>query len=62
MKQKKEYRTSVILSEEHHQLLSAYAEKHDVSTAWVVRQALVQFLKQSDLPRSKSLQNKQGNA
>jgi len=54
MKQKKEYRTSVILSEEHHQLLSAYAEKHDVSTAWVVRQALVQFLlKPSDQPRSK---------
>lgn len=41
---KKEYRTSVILSDEQHQQLKALAEKQDASIAWVIRQAIMQFL------------------
>jgi hypothetical protein len=41
---KKEYRTSVILSEEQHLQLKALADKQDASIAWVIRQAIVRFL------------------
>jgi predicted transcriptional regulator len=41
---KKEYRTSVILSDEQHQQLKALADKQDASIAWVIRQAITQFL------------------
>ena len=44
---KKEYRTSVILSDEQHQQLKALADKQDASIAWVIRQAITQFLDDS---------------
>jgi hypothetical protein len=44
---KKDYRTSVILSEEQHIRLKKIADKQDVSIAWVVRQAVEIYLAQN---------------
>lgn len=49
---KKDYRTSVILSEEQHIRLKKIADKQDVSIAWVVRQAVEIYLDQkADNPK-----------
>lgn len=40
----KRVRTSVILSQEQHDKLNAFADAQDVSVAWVIRQAVVKFL------------------
>ncbi len=37
-------RTSVILSEEKHELISKLASMNGVSTAWIIRYALNEFL------------------
>lgn len=44
---KKEYRTSVILSDEQHQQLKMLADKQDASIAWVIRQAIARFLEET---------------
>ncbi|MEX1012738.1 MAG: CopG family transcriptional regulator [Waddliaceae bacterium] len=43
----KTIRTSVILSEELHKQIIDLAKKNDVSTAWIIRYALNQFLETS---------------
>ncbi|MCA2541745.1 MAG: ribbon-helix-helix protein, CopG family [Microcystis sp. M54BS1] len=40
----KTVRTSVILSEEKHELIAKLASKNGVSTAWIIRYALNEFL------------------
>ena len=40
----KTVRTSVILSEEKHELISKLASMNEVSTAWIIRYALNEFL------------------
>jgi len=47
---KKEYRTSVILSDEQHQQLKALADRQDASIAWVIRQAIARFLEETTEP------------
>ena len=42
--QKKDYRTSVILSEDQHLRLQALADKEDASIAWVIRKAVDAYL------------------
>ena len=42
--QRKDFRTSVILSEDQHLKLNAIALKKDVSVAWVIRQAITRML------------------
>lgn len=42
--QRKDFRTSVILSEDQHLKLNAIALKKDVSVAWVIRQAISKML------------------
>lgn len=42
--QRKDFRTSVILSEEQHRKLNAMAEENDVSVAWLIRQAITRLL------------------
>ncbi|MFN7226434.1 MAG: CopG family transcriptional regulator [Holosporales bacterium] len=42
--QKKEYRTSVILSEDQHLRLKALADKDDASIAWVIRKAIEAYI------------------
>ncbi|CAG9190893.1 ribbon-helix-helix domain-containing protein [Burkholderia vietnamiensis] len=37
-------RTSVLLSEDQHARLNEIANKSDVSVAWIIRQAVQQFL------------------
>ena len=44
---RKEYRTSVILTEEQHQQLNAVALRHDASIAWVIRQAVMRMLQEN---------------
>lgn len=50
----KSFRTSVILSEDVHTRIQALANANDVSTAWVIRQAILKFLDdyqgQTELP------------
>jgi predicted transcriptional regulator len=41
---KKEYRTSVILSENQHLRLKELADKEDASIAWVIRKAIEAYL------------------
>jgi len=41
---KKDYRTTVILSEEHHAQMVDLANRGDVSVAWLIRQAIGKFL------------------
>jgi predicted transcriptional regulator len=48
--QKKDYRTSVILSDEHHRQLKILADRQDASIAWVIRQAIARFLDDTDAP------------
>jgi len=42
--QRKDFRTSVILSEDQHLKLNAIALEKDVSVAWVIRQAITKML------------------
>ena len=42
--QRKDFRTSVILSEEQHSRLNAMAAENDVSVAWLIRQAITRLL------------------
>ncbi len=53
-RQKKSIRTSVILPEQAHTRIGALAAANDVSTAWVIRHALIRFLdevgEETDLP------------
>jgi len=42
--QRKDFRTSVILSEDQHIELNAMAVENDVSVAWVIRQAITRML------------------
>ena len=42
--QRKDFRTSVILSDDQHLKLNAIALKKDVSVAWVIRQAITRML------------------
>lgn len=43
---RKSVRTSVILPEEAHNRIQALAEANDVSAAWVIRAAVLQFLEE----------------
>jgi predicted transcriptional regulator len=45
---KRSVRTSVILSEAQHTCLSMIAKRSDVSVAWVIRQAVHQFLEKAE--------------
>jgi Ribbon-helix-helix protein, copG family len=51
---KKNIRTSVILPEQAHARIEALAAANDVSTAWVIRHAVLRFLEehgdQTELP------------
>lgn len=53
-KQKNTVRTSVIIPEQAHARIEALAAANDVSTAWVIRHAVVRFLEehgdQTELP------------
>jgi predicted transcriptional regulator len=53
-RQKNTVRTSVILPEQAHARIEALAAANDVSTAWVIRHAVVRFLEehgdQTELP------------
>jgi hypothetical protein len=42
--QRKDFRTSVILSEDQHNQLLAMATENDVSVAWLIRQAITKLL------------------
>lgn len=44
--EKKSIRTSVILPEEAHARVLALADANDVSTAWVIRAAVLRFLEE----------------
>lgn len=54
VRQKNTVRTSVILPEQAHARIEALAAANDVSTAWVIRHAVVRFLEdhgdQAELP------------
>lgn len=47
---KKEFRTSVILTEPQHKRVLEIAEAHDASIAWVLRQALDRYLEALGTP------------
>lgn len=53
-RQKNTVRTSVILPEQAHARIEALAAANDVSTAWVIRHAVMRFLEehgdQTELP------------
>lgn len=44
--QRKDFRTSVILSEDQHSKLNALAAENDVSVAWLIRQAITRLLEE----------------
>jgi predicted transcriptional regulator len=44
LEQRKDFRTSVILSEDQHRKLNAMAAENDVSVAWLIRQAITRLL------------------
>ena len=46
--QRKDFRTSVILSEDQHLKLNAMAVENDVSVAWLIRQAITLLLDNND--------------
>jgi predicted transcriptional regulator len=43
--EKKRVRTSVILPGDVYEKVASLAEKNDISVAWVIRQAIIRFLK-----------------
>ena len=43
-RQRKDFRTSVILSEDQHNQLLTMAAENDVSVAWLIRQAITKLL------------------
>jgi predicted transcriptional regulator len=45
----KSVRTSVLLPEAWYSQLQAMAEANDVSTSWIVRQAVIRFLSEKDI-------------
>ncbi len=46
--QRKDFRTSVILSEDQHLKLNVMAVENDVSVAWLIRQAITGLLDNND--------------
>lgn len=46
--EKKYIRTSTSIPEEHYRQLEKFAERYKVSVAWVVRDAIEKYLKNSD--------------
>ncbi len=46
--QRKDFRTSVILSEDQHLKLNAMAVENDDSVAWLIRQAITRLLDNND--------------
>lgn len=47
LESKKTVRFSITLVEEQYKKISSLAERNDVSVAWIVRQAITQFLEES---------------
>lgn len=45
---KKEFRTSVILTDDQFRRVREFAEANDASIAWVLRQAVDRYLEQND--------------